>query len=75
MADKMIREQREQLREIRNPIQWRALVHCKCGRGHSQFQKEQVWYIRVWRHGRPSCFLSYRARTRADVINMDLVEV
>ena len=54
----LIRERRELQREIRNPIQWRALVHCNCGRGHSQFQKEQVLYIRVWRDGRPSCSLS-----------------
>lgn len=53
----LVREQGERQREIRNPIQWRALVHCKCGRGHSQFQKEQVLYIRVWRDGRPSCSL------------------
>lgn len=73
----LIREQREQCREIRNPIQWRALFHCKCGRGHSQFQKEQVLYIRVWRDERPPCSLSYGAHARAgpDVINMDLVEI
>lgn len=72
-----IREQRERHREIRNPIQWRALFHCKCGRGHSQFQKEQVLYIRVWRDGRPSCSLSYEAHARAgtQVINMDPVEI
>lgn len=49
----LIRERHEWRREIRNPIQLRALVHCKCGIGHSQFQKEQVLYIRVWRDGRP----------------------
>lgn len=73
----LIREQREQRGEIRNPIQWRALVHCKCSRGHTQFQKEQVLYIRVWIDGRPLCSLSYRAHAKAwpDVINMDLVEI
>lgn len=64
--------------EIRNPIQaGRAPLHCKCGRGHSQFQKEQVSYIRVWRDGGPSCSPSCEAHAGAapPVINTDLLEI
>lgn len=73
-----IRERRGRCREIRNPIQAaRAPLHCKCGRGHSQFQKEQVSYIRVWRDGGPSCSPSCEAHARAGppVINTDLLEI
>lgn len=73
-----IREQRGRRQEIRNPIQaGRAPFHCKCGRGHSQFQKEQVSYIRVWRDGGPSCSPSCEAHARAapPVINTDLLEI
>lgn len=73
-----IRERRGRRREIRNPIQaGRAPLHCKCGRGHSQFQTEQVSYIRVWRDGGPSCSPSCEAHTRAGppVINTDLLEI
>lgn len=73
-----IRERRGRRQEIRNPIQARrAPFHCKCGRGHSQFQKEQVSYIRVWRDGGPSCSPSCEAHARAapPVINTDLLEI
>lgn len=73
-----IRERRGRRREIRNPIQaGRAPFHCKCGRGHSQFQKVQVSYIRVWRDWGPSCSPSCEAHARAGppVINTDLLEI
>lgn len=62
---------------MKNPTRYSALVQCKGGRGHSQFQKEQLLYIRVWIDGRPSCSLSYWAHAKAGpgVINTDLVEI